>query len=149
MLDTVILALDGAESHRAVPVARDLADRFLAKIVVVHVNEYLVGGRGSGAPLRVDEADVQADLGRIVDELRADGLDIELDIVSAPADRAATAIAAAARRHRAGMIVVANRGHHPITGVLTGSVTQRLLHRSPCPVLAVPPQAVVRARVAA
>lgn len=149
MLDTVILALDGAESQRAVPVARDLAERFLAKVVVVHVREYVAGGRGAGLPVRVDEADVQAGLRRTVEELRDEGIDIELDIVSAPADRAATAIATAARRHKAGIIVVATRGHHPIAGVLTGSVTQRLLHKAPCPVLAVPPRAVAKVAQAA
>lgn len=141
MVDTVILALDGAESERAVPVARDLADRFLAKIVVVHVNEYVVGGRGAGCPVRVDESDVQQRLGRLVENMRLDGIDIELEVATAPADRAATVIADAARRHEAGMIVVATRGHHPITGLLAGSVTQRLLHKAPCPVLAVPPPA--------
>jgi nucleotide-binding universal stress UspA family protein len=141
MMNTVILALDGAESQRAVPVAKDLADRFRAKIVVVHVNEFVVGGRGAGCSVRVDESDVQRDLERLVEELRAGGIDIELEVATAPADRAARAIADSATRHKAGMIVVATRGHHPITGLLAGSVTQRLLHKAPCPVLAVPPPA--------
>ena len=34
--------------------------------------------------------------------------------------------------------MVGTRGHTPLGGMLLGSVTQRLLHIAPCPVLAVP-----------
>jgi nucleotide-binding universal stress UspA family protein len=38
----------------------------------------------------------------------------------------------------ADVVVVGTRGHTAIGGLLLGSVTQRLLHVAPCPVLAVP-----------
>ena len=38
----------------------------------------------------------------------------------------------------ADMIVVGTRGHNPISGLLLGSVTHRLLQISDCPVVAVP-----------
>jgi nucleotide-binding universal stress UspA family protein len=40
--------------------------------------------------------------------------------------------------HESDAIVVGTRGHTPIAGLLVGSVTQRLLHIAPCPLIAVP-----------
>jgi nucleotide-binding universal stress UspA family protein len=47
-------------------------------------------------------------------------------------------IADLARERQADVIVVGTRGHTALGGLLLGSVTQRLLHIAPCPVLAVP-----------
>jgi len=61
--------------------------------------------------------------------------------VTGEAPHAAHMIVGAAKEVGADMIIVGTRGHSPIAGLLLGSVTQRLLHVSPCPVLAVPDSA--------
>jgi nucleotide-binding universal stress UspA family protein len=43
-----------------------------------------------------------------------------------------------AQTHDADAIVVGTRGHTALTGLLVGSVPQRLLHIAPCPVITVP-----------
>lgn len=48
------------------------------------------------------------------------------------------AILHAARDVQAGMIVMPTAGHHGFIDALRGSVTQRVLHDAPCPVLALP-----------
>jgi nucleotide-binding universal stress UspA family protein len=53
---------------------------------------------------------------------------------------AAHAIAEIAGREHVDLIVVGTRGRTALAGLLIGSVTQRLLHIAPCPVLAVPPE---------
>jgi nucleotide-binding universal stress UspA family protein len=71
--------------------------------------------------------------------LTADGFDAELETHRTSHEHPATIIAAAARRHEADAIVLATRGRAPAIGLLTSSVTQRLLHIAPCPVIAVTP----------
>ena len=73
-----------------------------------------------------------------VREAQSEGLRATAEIVTDGAPAAAHVITEAAREHDADIIVVGTRGHGRIAGLLVGSVTQRLLHLAPCPVLAVP-----------
>lgn len=140
-MDTLIVALDDrAASERALPTARELARRFGARIVLLHVDRLYAGLRGGRFPVRADRDERRAHLERVAAELRSDGLEAELEVATASLSHPAAVIAAAARRHRAGAIVLATRGHAPMLGVLASSVTQRLLHEAPCPVLVVTPR---------
>lgn len=58
--------------------------------------------------------------------------------ITATLGGAAHSIAEAAEGAQADVIVVGTRGQTPLGGLLLGSVTQRLLHIAPCPVLVVP-----------
>ena len=90
-----------------------------------------------------DEDEIQAKIRRQADELRSEGLDVTLWMQTVGAPGAAQMIADAARDFRADVIVVGTRGHTAIGGLLLGSVTQRLLHIAPCPVLAIPAKVAV------
>ena len=138
-MHTIIVPIDGSGSERALPAAERLAAQFDARLVLVHIQERMVAGRGGRIPARLDEAERLAHARDIVTRLRADGLDAELETHRAILEHPADVIAAAARRHDADAIVLATRGHAPIVGVLASSVAQRLLHAAPCPVLVVTP----------
>jgi nucleotide-binding universal stress UspA family protein len=73
-----------------------------------------------------------------VADLAGNGVPAVLETTGAWVGGAAHAIAEAAKAREADLIVVGTRGHTPLGGLLLGSVTQRLLHIAPCPVLAVP-----------
>ncbi len=138
-MHTIVVPIDGSGSERALPAAEKLATQFDARLVLVHVQERMVAGRGGRIPARLDEADRLAHVRELVTRLRAEGFDAELETHGAILEHPADVIAAAARRHDADMIVLATRGHAPIAGVLASSVAQRLLHAAPCPALVVTP----------
>ncbi|MGH2856855.1 MAG: universal stress protein [Solirubrobacteraceae bacterium] len=140
MFKKVLWATDGSEAaDRALPLARQLAADGNAELVVFHCKELTLPGKGGGAyPMHVDEPELEQKIRAQVDELTAEGVRASLETARARVGGAAHEVAEAARDHEADVIVVGTRGHTPLAELLLGSVTQRLLHISPCPVLAVP-----------
>jgi nucleotide-binding universal stress UspA family protein len=139
-METVVIALDGRESERALPAAQELAKQFLSRIVIVHVNQLVAGFRGGRFPLHADEPERLARLREVIADLRADGFDAELETSTTSLGHPADIIARSARRHGAGAIVLASRDHAPGLGAFTSGVTRRLLQAAPCPVLVVTPK---------
>ena len=138
MFKTIIWATDGSESaERALPVALELAGGPDARLLVVHADERL-GGRAGGAHVLADDEDIQQQLASKVEELVESGVRASFEVVHGLNRDPADLIAEAAKENAADVIVVGTRGHGRIAGVLLGSITQRLLHVAPCPVLAVP-----------
>lgn len=138
MFKTILWATDGsAAADRALPYAKALAQEGGKKLLVVHCREIYVG-RGGGYPVLADDEELVAKIREQVEAARADGLQASAKVIAGTGTAAAHVIADAAREEAADVIVVGTRGHSPVAGLLVGSVTQRLLHVAPCPVLAVP-----------
>jgi len=112
-----------------------------AQLVVVHVDEVLPGARAAFAPLAADEVAVEDKIRGQIVELRAAGLKVSEQTTSRTPGEVAPAIAELADAADADVIVVGTRGRMPLTGLLLGSVSQRLLHIARQPVLMVPPTA--------
>ena len=141
MFRTIVWATDGSESaDRALPYAKALAEGDGHRLVVVHSEEILLG-RGGGYPVQANEDELEAKIRGQVEQIRGEGIDASFTLASGAAPHAAHLIADAAEEVEADAIVVGTRGHSSVAGLLVGSVTQRLLHIAPCPVLAVPPSA--------
>jgi nucleotide-binding universal stress UspA family protein len=140
MFKKVVWATDGSErADEALPFARALATEGGGQLVVVHCVELTLPGKASGRyPIRADEEDLKAKIVRQVAELDAAGVPTVLETTRASVGDAARAIAETTREQGGDVIVVGTRGHTGLGGLLLGSVTQRLLHIGPCPVLAVP-----------
>ena len=139
MFKKIIWATDGsASAERALPYAKELARADGASLLILHAVETYAGSRAAGLPLYVEEEELQKRTEEQVESLRGEGIDAELQMVTGLGVRAAHAIADAASDAGADVIVMGTRGHTPLGGLLLGSVTQRLLHIAPCPVMAVP-----------
>jgi nucleotide-binding universal stress UspA family protein len=143
MFKTIVLALDASDgSKHAIPIALELARRDDARIVVAHIEEDLAAR--SGGPVFPTEDEIQAEIRKQADELRAQGIDTKVEMRSVMLGGPARAIAEIASEAGADLIVTGTRGHSPVAGLLLGSVTQRLLHVAHQPVLVVPAPAPTR-----
>lgn len=140
MFKKVIWATDGSSfADRALPLARTLASESGAPLLVVYCEEFTLPGKGGGSvSVHANEEELEDKVKRQVSELSSDGMVATLEMARSKVGGAAHVIADVAERERADLIVVGTRGHTALGGLLLGSVTQRLLHIAPCPVLAVP-----------
>jgi nucleotide-binding universal stress UspA family protein len=137
MVSTIVVALDGSEaSERTLPVLRDLAPPGGVTLEIVHVRERIVG-RGAG-PLHVNEDELVERVKARAAELSQAGYETHLHIETTAGVQPAHIIAELAEQRDAGLIITGTRGHGPVAGLLLGSVTMRLLHVAPCPVVVVP-----------
>jgi nucleotide-binding universal stress UspA family protein len=140
MFTNVVWATDGSErSDRALEYAADIAERDGAELHVVHVVEKLLGGRVAGQNIHLDEEQLDEKITRQTRELADRNVKADLRMTPGRSGDVAHGIADVAIQTSADLIVVGTRGHSALVGMLAGSVTQRLLHVAPCPVLAVPP----------
>jgi nucleotide-binding universal stress UspA family protein len=133
---TIAWATDCSPSAlNALSVATGLARQFHAKLAIVHVQEVVVG-RG-GVFVDPNESAVAA-LHRTAEQLREEGIETTVWVSRAPTSNAVRTIVDLAAKAGADMLVVGNRGHGPLAGLLLGSVALGLLQTAPCPVLMVP-----------
>lgn len=142
MFSNVVWATDGsAHADRALDHARRLVARPGGRLHVTHVVEKLAGTRVAGQDASVEEPEIEAKIRRQADEVAADGVQVSVDMRAGRMGEVAAVISAVAAETGADVIVVGTRGHSAVLATVIGSVTQRLLHVAPCPVLAVPPGA--------
>jgi nucleotide-binding universal stress UspA family protein len=141
MYQKVVWATDGsAAADDALVHARALAHESGGELLAIHCDEYTLPGKGGGSySMSANEKELEAKIEHQVQELSGDGITASFRCVRRPAGGAAHAIADYAQAEHADLIVAGTRGHTPLVGLVLGSVTNRLLHIAPCPVLAVRP----------
>ncbi len=136
MLRKLVLAVDGSEeSGKAADLAEAIAHRFESAVLVVHVRALVYSGAAAWAPEWVPELD--AFMVDFVRRLTAEGREANSEILEAPEHHEGHAIADAAARTRADLIVMGSRGRSRLANVVLGSVVDEVLHRASCPVLVV------------
>ena len=142
MFKTIVWANDGSvHAGTALPLIKELAKEGGATVTIVHVPEVAHGSGAVFVPHRAEERDVRTHLEELATQLSGEGINASLQVKGDVGTSPAHEVAEVARSAGADLIVVGTRGHNPISGLLVGSVTNRLLHIAPCPVLVVPPTA--------
>ena len=137
MFEKIIWATDGSESaDRALPYAKALAAD--GSLLVLYCKELLFG-RAGGYPALADDEQLEEKIRQQTAELQSEGVETTFELVTGVSRHAADMIADVARETGADLVVVGSHGHTAVGSLLLGSVTQKLLHVAPCPVLAIPP----------
>jgi nucleotide-binding universal stress UspA family protein len=137
----ILVASDFSEhSARAVSAAKGLAQRFHARLHLVHAFGLPVVTTSpydvvlTGAILDEARARARRSLEEAAQELSAAGVDVEVHLAHTPA---AEAITEHARELAADLIVMGTHGHTGLKHTLLGSVAERTLRTAPCSVLTV------------
>ncbi len=145
MQSPIVVGIDFSEHGRhALATAARLANERNTQLVVVHAlpaQRYapiLLGRQGEqqAAAAHVEDAiQESAELTCLVEEIRADGVDVEPIVVDA---EPAHLIVETAKARGASMIVVGTHGRSPLSQALVGSVAGKVVRKAVCPVLLVP-----------
>jgi len=139
MFTHILCATDVSEdADRALAYARRIATGDGAELHIVHVVEKLAAGRAAGQNARVDEQERYDKLRLESSEMSESGIKTTLHMPRANVGAVADCVSRIASDNDEDLIIVGTRGRSALVGAVLGSVTQRLLHVSPCPVLAVP-----------
>jgi nucleotide-binding universal stress UspA family protein len=139
MFTHILCATDVSEdADRALDYARRIAIADDAELHIVHVVEKLAAGRAAGQNARVDEQERYDKLRDQSAEMFESGIKTTLHMPRANVGDVADCVSRIAADNDVDLIIVGTRGHSALVRAVLGSVTQRLLHVSPCPVLAVP-----------
>jgi nucleotide-binding universal stress UspA family protein len=137
MFEKIIWATDGSEAaDRALPYAKAFAAG--GSLLVLHCNELLVG-RAGGYSAFADDDELEKKIRKQVADTQSEGIATTFTLVKGLTGHAGDKIADVARETGADLIVVGSHGYSAVASLLLGSVTQKLLHVAPCPVLAIPP----------
>jgi nucleotide-binding universal stress UspA family protein len=144
MYKRILVATDGSKlSNMAVEHALGLADITGAEVVALKVvprypQTYFEGGVALAAEeVKRIEKQWQDEALEVVNAIKAQGQKqaVKVKAATVKSDLIAEAIIAAAKRHKADLIVMASHGRRGLKRLLLGSETQQVLTHSHIPVL--------------
>lgn len=138
-LKNILFPTDFSESaENASQYAISLAKKYGSRIYVIHVVEpftYTTDfGLDYSAQYREMEATAKKMLDEVVASIRKAGLDVEGVVVSG---KPFLEITRFAKEEHVDLIVMATHGRTGIEHMLLGSVAERVVRKSPCPVLTI------------
>jgi nucleotide-binding universal stress UspA family protein len=139
MVARIVVGVDGSEgAHLAAEWAAAEAERWGASVLVVQAWEFTPLVVATEAPIDLQELRSSADeaLATLVGEVfEGRGIEVTARIVE---ELPANAVLDAVKEIGADLVVVGSRGQGGLKGLLLGSVSQKIVHHAPCPVVVVP-----------
>ncbi len=136
MFSHILIAVDGStHSDKALEYARGMAGNFGARLMLVHAYPQTSDLLGYGDFERLvsrRQAAGQDVIDAARNQLGDTRTDVHENLLEGPE---AEAILAAAETHGVDLIVMGTRGRGSIEGLLFGSVSRKVTHLAPCPVL--------------
>jgi len=138
MYASIMVALDGSEqSLLALKHARAIAECFGSKLILVHAFPHTSDLRDSIeynnlVALRTNEGQAIIETAR--KQLGRASIEVEEDLLEGPP---AEAILSAATIRNSDLIVMGSRGMGSLKGMVFGSVSTKISHYAPCPVMVV------------
>jgi nucleotide-binding universal stress UspA family protein len=137
MFSRILVAIDEPEQTKAaLGLVRQLATEGLTEVRVLHLRERELAGNGWYARENKDRASFVAE--EAIFELRMDGFAAGGAVRSAIVDRVAEAIIEEATLFDADLLVLGRPRRGELAARLLGSITLRVVRRSPCPVIVAP-----------
>ncbi len=140
-LETILYPTDFSNNARqAIPYLVEMANCFGAKVHFLHVLESTLQAADvswSVTPPDLDEkleSNALERLGRLAEET---GLAEDRFGFAVTKGHPSLEITRYAKEHDLGMIIMSTHGHSGLSHFLLGSVTERVVRKSPCPVLTV------------
>lgn len=138
MYKRILYATDGSPAARsALTHARDLAQKYGAELILVHVFRHIEEFGESPYFSEIEEERRRAGetiIGQAMAELRDTGVTVHLEPCEG---QTAEAIINVAAVRSCDLIVMGSRGRGTFQGLLLGSVSDRVVRHAPCPVLIV------------
>ena len=137
MFEKILVAVDGSPSSiAAIAAAGGLASRLGADLGVLHIQEHdAVPSRAGMSPDLETPGDAQAILAAAIDLLKASGVTAHGHILQASTRDIPQKIIKFTDENGIGLIVVGRRGLSSLTGMLLGSVSNKLIHAASVPVM--------------
>jgi nucleotide-binding universal stress UspA family protein len=138
MYASIIVALDGSEqSMLALDHARAIAECFRSKLILVHAFPHTSDLRDSIeynnlVALRIKRGEEIIEAAR--KHLGRMSIEVDEELLEGPA---AEAILSAAATRNSDLIVMGSRGMGSLKGIVFGSVSTKVAHYAPCPVMVV------------
>ncbi|MEA3338035.1 MAG: universal stress protein [Chloroflexota bacterium] len=141
-MDEVLVTLDGSSySERVLPYAKTLADAIDGEIILLTVPQVpepeMYGAHYDAVKELRDIAEVNAQryLDSVAHNLRQDGANVRAIVTGS---RPATTIVETAEAEGADLIMLATHGRGGMDRLVVGSVADRVVHHTNCPVFLVP-----------